>query len=231
MPPVLLLFQQRVCINEVQRKLVTASAANWHGNLVNYGRTNGGALANTIGLGEGGASGAWAGAGLNGGTNVAFMVNSCGVRGGPSNFFNAATFRHFAGVHSLHMLAPVAAWKTLASGSVFASDARAEPQRGSDLAWAIKNNPNSPVTWAWLNSTNAGYSFTAIQVSGPPTTPANYPWGCAISIARDNTAARADWHLNSETWAQAKSESNDALGNQYWAATIFCNYDRQTYGF
>lgn len=227
MPPVG--FGNRgVCIQEKQRQLVVAGTTSRHGNVVNYGRDHNQPLASTVGLGESTAGGAFAGAGTNGGSNVAFIVNSCGLR---SQYFVAATFKMFAGIHSLHMLVPVAAWRQNLTGELFASDARAEPNRGSDLAYAAKTNPNSVVANAWVNATIAGYSFTAIPLSNQNSTPAPYPWGCAISIGRDWSAALASWHINQETWSQAKNDANDAKGNVYWAARIHCNYDSVTYGF
>lgn len=217
----------KVCIQEKQRQIAVSGSTVRHGNFVNYGRDYNQALASTVALGEGTAGGSFAGAGTNGGTNLAFVVNSCGLR---SQYFVAATFKMFAGVHSLHMLVPVAAWRKNTNGLLYASDARTEPNRGTDLAYAAKTNPNSAVADAWLNATIAGYSFTSVPLSDN-STPANFPWGCAITIGRDHTSALAAWHTNQESWAQAKNESNDAKGNVYWAARIYCNYDSATYGF
>ncbi|MBK7583144.1 MAG: hypothetical protein IPI67_23465 [Myxococcales bacterium] len=219
------IVETKVCIKEKQRQIVTSSTVSSHGNLVNYGRTYPGATVSTIGLGEDAASGAFAGAGTNGGTNVAFIVNSCGLR---ARYWNAATVKFFAGVHSVHMLVPVAAWKDL-NGFLYTSDARTEPQRGIDVAIAAVTNPNSAVASAWLNSTQAGYGFTSVPIGGG--TPANHSWGCMMSIGRGHTQADANWHANQETWAQAKSESNDAIGSAYSRASIYCNYDSVLYGF
>ena len=103
-------------------------------------------------------------------------------------------------------------------------------RRGSDLATAALTNPNSAVADAWLNATQAGYGFTTVKITGGGT-PAAYPWGCMMTIARGATQNNATWHATQETWAQAKSESNDATGNSYYSGWIYCNYDNVTYGF
>lgn len=214
--------ESKVCIYEKQRRLTTASTISSHGNHVFYGRDCGTSCTQpfkSFAMGEDSSSGAFGGAGTNGGANVSFISNSCGVRSG---FLNLTTYNFFAGVHSVMMLMPTAAWRST-SGAIFQSDALGWNGRGAYIAQVMLTNPSSAVKDAWLDPTHVSYSY--VDLSG-----GTKRWGANIIIARGATQADADWHALTESWVGAKYESNDPTGRGYYRMYASCSYDCATWG-
>lgn len=214
--------ESKVCIGEKQRRLTTASTVSWHGNHVFYGRTCAptcGQSVKSFAIGEDPASGAFGGAGTNGGANVSLIVNSCGIR---SAFLNLTTYNFFAGVHSVMMLMPTAAWRDT-GGTIRYSDALLWAGRGADIAQRILTNPSSAVKDAWLNATHASYSY--VDLGG-----GTKRWGANVIVARGATQADADWRAATESWSDAKHEVNDPTGRTYYRMYAYCSYDCATWG-
>jgi len=211
----------RLCIKESARRLFTSSASSSHANQVWYGLNPGFTPYKSFALGEDAASGGYNGAGTNGGTNLAVIVNSCGIR---SHYYIDDTTHFFGGTHSVMMAMPTAAWKT-GGGQYCASDTATYAARGSYMANQALANPFAAVGDAWLNPTQVDHGF-ATTASG-----CSHSWGANIIIARDTTSSGAVWHRQTEGWMGARFESNDPKGNGYWAARWMCNYDCNTYGF
>ncbi|GMV27758.1 MAG: hypothetical protein AMXMBFR58_37890 [Phycisphaerae bacterium] len=189
----------RMCIQEKARRLVTASTQNAHANIVTYGRNyNSRWPFRSFALGEDLASGPFGGAGTNGGANVSFIVNSCGLR---SRYFWRGTSYFFAGVHTVMMAMPTAAWQAL-GGQWCASDAADTTSRGAEIANAILTNPGSATRDAWLIPSQLAY----VDLCG-----SNHPWGANIVMSRDASQLLANIHVNYESWTNAKRDDLDAI--------------------
>lgn len=214
------------CANLSPRRLVTSSSSNWHGNLVFYGDGR-------VKWGEDSASGSWAGAGTNGGTNVVFLVNSCGLR----PYFWAQQSPAFAGAHLIASIMPVSNVAKGSSGLSGCADAWNYDYRGFFLAAYALANPNSSITSGWFS--NLDVTPQAVGTSCPDLT-TNYTYGGGHGIGGcgaynvlsfDVTQSLANWHVDSESWLGARFEWNDATGNAYGRWAAHCNYDCYTYPF
>jgi hypothetical protein len=205
--------EQSTCINESSRRIITSSTNSSHANNVWYGYNN----QKSFALGESKFSGGYDGAGTNGGTNVAIIVNSCGIR---SRYFIDDTANFFAGVHSVMMTMPVESYLD-ASGNQQFSDTAQWSARGSTLSSFILANILGQASAAWWNPTmiQAGHGFNG-----------GHGHGANIVIGRDSTASMAQWHVKSESWLGAQIDQNDATGNGWWYAWYVCNYDCNTFG-
>lgn len=202
----------KVCIKEKPRAFVTSSSTNQHANEVWYGQTP---LKKSLAIGEDYVSGGFDGAGTNGGMNIFLLTNSCGMR---SNYWIQDSSYVFAGVHSWMMHVPTGAWwQPGALNNPQYSDTPQWSSRGSTLANLILANIYAPASTAWLNPT---------FVSG--STPS---FGANLVISQDINGTKTNWHIWSETWNQAKYDSNDATGNGWAQGGYVCNYDCATYGF
>jgi hypothetical protein len=210
------------CANSSARRMVTSSSGSHHSNFVWYGGNN-------VKWGEDSNSGSWAGAGTNGGTNLVFMINSCGLK--PYFWFELSPA--FAGVHLIAEIMPVS---NVATGNGCA-DAANYQYRGSDLASYALTNPYGSVTAAWFavldGTPQSGYGSCPDQNS-------NYTYGGGRGIngcgahnvlSYDVTQTLANWHVDTEGWIGARLESNDATGNGYGRWAAHCNYDCATYNF
>jgi hypothetical protein len=209
--------EKRTCINQAQRRIVTSSTFSQHSNFVWYGANGTASAVKTIGLGESANSGGFAGAGTNGGANVAVIVNSCGIR---SHHFLKDTQNFYAGVHSVMMTMPVASYLDTGGIERF-SDTRQWGARGSTFAGFILANPLAAASDAWFNPTMVNNSYTG---------PSGHNFGAQIVIAEDSTADNAIWHVLTESWIGTIIDSNDAKGNSFWGAWFVCNYDCNTFG-
>jgi hypothetical protein len=207
----------RTCIIQKVRGFATADNNPNHGNNVFYGKSYLGVPAKSFALGESANSGSFGGAGTNGGANVAVIVNSCGLRW---NYWTSATTYMRAGVHSILMASPSAAWRN--AGVHHFSDTVDSTNRGSELGYAIMNNINSLVKWGWLNPSMVDVGFVS--------TNAQHANGAHVMMASDVSSGVATWHINNETWANAKQDTLDAIGSGFTAGASLCNYDCATYG-
>lgn len=211
---------QHVCIQQTARIFQTSSASSLHGNIVTYGQNFGQPAALSIAWGEDSASGSWGGAGTNGGTNVAILLNSCGFR---SRLLAAETSNMFAGIHSLLVAVPTSALGYTGSfGTLAYSDASQWAERGANLAAIIQANLNAPVGDAWLNGTLLAHGFTGLN--GAP------PEGANMILSKDTTLSAVQFHANLETWNQAKQESFDGHGLGFFWFRYACNYSCNTLG-
>lgn len=212
--------QSKVCIAVSARELVTSSTVSWHGNFVRYGAGFLQPQQRSFALGESPSSGGFAGVGTNGGTNVGFIINSCGIR---SKYWQSASNFFHAGVHSVMMAMPTGAWINTSTGVKDGSDARNYTARGSYIANAILTNQFSAVRHAWLNPTQVDNGFATIKGTG-------FPSGANIIMARDSSASRTTWHLDTESWFGARLDSNDANGSGFAGFRVLCNYNCSLYG-
>lgn len=196
--------QTAACINQSPRRMVTSSTHSQHGNYVWYGDGD-----VSMAFGEDATSGGYDGAGINGGTNVVLITNSCGFRSHylwPVNY-NQPQF--YAGVHEVMVNMPVGNIYS-SSGSSSISDTAQWSARGSTLANLILTNTNAPADNAWLTPSfvNNNYAGTGANVVG----------------SFDVSSSAAQGRLQNETWAQSTQESRDTTGDgggyYYWT----CNF-------
>jgi hypothetical protein len=161
-------------------------------------------------FGESPNSGAFGGAGTNGGINAAFLSISCGVT---PNQYLSEYLNAFAGVSTIHTIMPTRV----------GDDTADVANRGRSLADRYVANPNSSVVFGWsdaLNSITGGY---ACEFGGG----GHGINGCGahLSMAVDIDSAGANWALNTENWVQLRNESNDPIGQGWYNISITCNYD------
>lgn len=189
------------CCYMVDRQAVTKSPSDKFNGLVNY--TSG-----PIRWGESPQSGAWAGAGTDGGANLVVLDISHGVL--PP--FWAQTFvRANAGVQLI---------ATMMTGG---GDTRNVPDRGAAFASFYRANQKGRVAEAWVQTMN---SLPANEGDSCPGGGGGHGFngcGCNLVIGMDVNAARANASLT-ESWVHLTHDSNDALGNQFYAARWVCNY-------
>lgn len=186
--------QGNSCFYNSGRYLVTSSSGNQHGGYVNY---SSGAVA----LGEG-TYGPWAGAGSDGGVNLAVFDLSHGVS---PMFWLPQLGPLFAGVHLVATLMPVY------------GDTNNTPDRGSTFAKQRSKNPAFPVARAWTETLNS-----------LPTTSFNTD-GCNFVMAMDSSLSRSQYHINSETWSDLTNDLWDGAGASYFTWQAICNYNVTQY--
>jgi hypothetical protein len=173
-----------------------------------------------VALGEDAASGGFAGAGTNGGTNVGIFVNSCGFR---SRYLDAETSFVFAGIHMLMGTMPIAGVLNTSTSATSGSDTAQWSLRGDTFGHYMNLNPSAAAADAWLNPTMANYGFTRIS-PGAPTD------GAQVVMSKDVSLAKVQSHTGSETWAGARLESNDATGVGWFWYRYTCNYNCSALG-
>jgi hypothetical protein len=184
---------------------VTSTANSSHGNFVQYGDRPTNPQPLSIALGESANSGSWAGVGTNGGTNIAIMTNSCGMR------FRVRTQdqNHFySGAHEVMMNMPVGNIKGTTSSSF--ADTAQWSARGSTLANLILTNVNAPASAAWLTPSFANSSYNGA--------------GANMVGAYDTTGTAVSNRLSGETWAQSRSDSRDATSAAAGGYYYTCNF-------
>jgi hypothetical protein len=172
-----------------------------------------------VALGEDANSGAWRGAGTNGGTNFAIFDISCAVR--PAQEVNEV-WNLFGGLHNLATLMPT-------NGH---SDAVDSTERGSLFAGFWHANPNSSVAQSWVSVIN---SVPSTEGSTCDNQGGFHGFsGCGanivISVAKDQRGA--NWENHNQTWTGTNGVSNDAndpVAAGYMQWTYICNYDCSTY--
>jgi len=97
------------------------------------------------------------------------------------------------------------------------------PDRGSTFASFFRANENSRVAGAWVQTMN---SLPASEGGSCPGGGGGHGFngcGCNLVIGMDIDAARANASLT-ESWVHLTQDSNDALGNRFFAARWVCNY-------
>jgi len=176
--------------------------------------------------------------GNHSGTNLAMIVNSCGIR---PNYIDADTTFMFAGVHSIMFTMPTnAVQREDLIGGVYSSDTAQNQARGSLFSSYLLANQLGSIASAWLQPTlnSATYGGIGFYSTGnaeldpisPYTDPTNQALGCQTIVSRAQSGSLAYWHAHSEGLVGAASESNDPTTNTYYSWNAQCNYSVDTYG-
>lgn len=161
-------------------------------------------------FGESPNSGAFAGAGTNGGINAAVLSISCGLT---PNMAVPQYINAFAGVSSIHTIMPTRR----------GSDTVDVTNRGKSMADRYIANQNSSVGFGWTDGLNSITGGGSCQFGGG----GHGITGCGanMSIAVDTNQSNADWSLYTESWVQLRNESNDPVGQGWMSWRGVCNYD------
>jgi len=176
---------------------------------VNY--TNGG-----VAWGEDPTAGSWAGAGTNGGINLAVIDNSCGIT---PDLYVPELLSTFAGVSTIALIMPTRVGDDTADSA----------DRGRAFADRYVANPNSAVAPSWADAINSTTGGGPCAFGG-----GNHGivgCGANIAISLEVDQPRVLWANRIETWVQLRDPANDGIG-QGWMAWIYtCNYDCNAHGF
>jgi hypothetical protein len=190
------------CCYMVDRQAATFSPAHdKFGGRVNY--TGG-----PIRWGESPQSGGWAGAGTDGGANLVVLDISHGVL---PTFWYQTFVRANAGV------------QMIATMMTAGGDTAIVAERGKTFATFYRANENARVSESWVETMN---SLPANEGGSCPGGGGGHGFngcGCNIILGMDHTLQRAQESLG-EGWVHLSHDSNDALGNQFFAARWVCNY-------
>ena len=170
----------------------------------------------TVRLGEDPSAGAWAGAGTNGGVNLAVIDNSCGIT---PDLYRPELFNAFAGASTISLIMPTRV----------GSDTADVSGRGRAFADRYVANPNSAVAPAWAESINSVSGGSGCAFGGG----SHGIVGCGanISISREVDEPRVLWANRTETWTQLRNEANDSIGGSWIAWIYTCNYDCNNHPF
>ncbi len=202
----------KTCVYTSPRYIVTESPGDKYGGWA--GLTHGGG----VGFGESTYSGAWAGAGTNGGVNLLVADQSFGVSPG---LFWAQLGSAFAGVHLWATLMPT--WGDTANVA----------DRGPKFAAQFQANSAGSVAAAWVATLNS---------LGSEGMACNGSWsrgggggingcGCNVVMSVDVDKGHSDAKINVESWNLLDLDVLDATGNGYMTYEWQCNYDSSTYGW
>jgi hypothetical protein len=170
----------------------------------------------TVRWGEDSSAGSWAGAGTNGGINLAVVDNSCGIT---PDLFVPELLNAFAGVSTIALIMPTRV----------GDDTADVANRGRAFADRYVANENSAVGPAWTDAINSVTGGTACAFGGG----SHGVIGCGahIAISVEVDQPRAEWANRIETWRQLRDPANDAIGHG-WISWIFtCNYDCNNHPF
>lgn len=166
--------------------------------------------------GEDPSAGTWAGAGTNGGINLAVIDNSCGITPG---MYIPQLLRAFAGVSSIALIMPTRV----------GSDTADVANRGRAFADRYVANVNSAVGPSWTDAINSVTGGSSCAFGG-----GNHGvvgCGAHIFVSVEVNQARAEWANRTESWVQLRNEANDGIG-QGWMSWIYtCNYDCNAHPF
>jgi hypothetical protein len=199
-------FDNPQCCYLVDRAAVTSGNFDANGGIVNY--TGG-----QVRWGESATSGAWAGAGTNGGTNLVVLDISHGIL---PTFWYQTLRNASAGVHMI---------ATLMTGG---GDTANVADRGSTFARMWAANPNGNVAQAWLDTMSTLPKEEGMACGNEGGHGFN-GCGCHIVVAMDNTAQSAASKM-SEDWIDLRSDNRDARGNDWYSARWQCNYTLSSTG-
>lgn len=207
-----------MCFYEYPHKMVTYSTGNRE-----WCNGSSGACTSYVSLsygdtkwGESAYSGAWAGAGTNGGVNMVVMDMSCGATP-PQQYLGDTLFPVFAGAHIVSTIMPNR------------GDTMNVADRGALFAHYYGVNPNSSIGQSWMLTLsslpyNEGFPCGASDYSTGGGHGIN---GCGanVSVSRDATATAASWHVNTESWTAITYDGNDATSGATWWYNWMFNYD------
>jgi hypothetical protein len=204
-----LFFSEGRCVYSQPRNIVVDRTGTFC-ELVNYST-------DAVRFGEDPTSGDWAGAGLNGGINLAVIDNSCGIT---PDLYWPELVNAFAGVSTIALIMPTRV----------GDDTADVADRGRAFADRYVANPNSAVAPSWAESINSVTGGSGCAFGG-----GNHGivgCGAHIAISAEINQARADWANRIESWIQLRDEANDAFGPTAWMSWIFtCNYDCNSHPF
>ncbi|MCE9669863.1 hypothetical protein LY474_18865 [Myxococcus stipitatus] len=190
------------CCYMVDRQFVTYSpSGDRFGGLVNYTR-------GPVRFGESPQSGGWAGAGTDGGANLVVLDISHGIL---PPFWAHTLVNANAGIQLIATL--------MTAGG----DTANVPDRGSTFSMFYRANENTRVSTSWVQTMN---SLPANEGGACPGGGGGHGFngcGCNIIVGMDNSPQRAAGSMT-ESWVHLSSDSNDALGNQFYEARWVCNY-------
>jgi hypothetical protein len=198
------------CEYDTPRQATVCSASNDRfGHAAYYSGGN-------VRFGESADSGNWAGAGTNGGINMAIMDVSCGAT---PEFMAQQFMPAFAGAHIVASIMPA----HVDSDTLDTSD------RGGLFAAAFRANPHGSVGMAWLNVVNSA-SGGSCQV-GSTTVPGHGIGGCGAHVIASFEEEQfwTDWALFSESWADLQYNVNDGRDGVAFNWGGICNWDCGTY--
>jgi hypothetical protein len=169
-----------------------------------------------VAWGEDPTSGAWDGAGTNGGINFAVIDNSCGIT---PDLYIPEMLGAFAGVSTIALIMPTRVGDDTADVS----------GRGSAFGDRYVANRNSSIARSWTDAINSVTGGSGCAFGG-----GNHGvigCGAHIAVSLEVNQARADWANRIETWEQLRDPANDGIG-QGWMSWIYtCNYDCNNHPF
>jgi hypothetical protein len=169
-----------------------------------------------VAWGEDPTSGAWAGAGTNGGINFAVIDNSCGIT---PDLYIPEMLGAFAGVSTIALIMP----------THVGDDTADVNGRGSAFGDRYVANRNSSIARSWTDAINSVTGGSGCAFGG-----GNHGvvgCGAHIAVSLEVNQPRADWANRIETWEQLRDPANDGIG-QGWMSWIYtCNYDCNNHPF
>jgi hypothetical protein len=168
--------------------------------------------------GESPFSTGWAGAGINGGINLAVVDASCAMMSGRER----EVWPVFAGVHMV-------AFTTVHSG-----DTADVSDRGSAFSARYQANPLGSVGRAWVDALNAVSNRNSWCSNAEKTQSFGGGFGyngCGLNemVSMDVDISVAEWHTDSETWQDVQNDELDSTGRSHWWGHWTCNWDCKTY--
>jgi hypothetical protein len=189
------------CCYMVDRALVTHGASDKFGGVVDY--TGG-----PVRWGESPQSGTWAGSGTNGGANLIVLDISHGI-------LPPFWYQTFSGAN--------AGVQLIATMMTAGGDTSNVPDRGAVFATFYRVNERFRVSESWVQTMNSLPPGEGGSCPGGGGGHGFNGCGCNIVIGMDISPERASGSLR-EDWMSLANDSNDAFGNQFYAARWVCNY-------
>ena len=171
---------------------------------------------NGVRWGEDPSAGSWAGAGTNGGINLAVIDNSCGIT---PDLYMPELLNAFAGISTIALIMPTRV----------GDDTADVPNRGRAFADRYVANVNSAIAPSWTDAINSVTGGSSCAFGGGNHGIVGCGAHIAISVGVDQ--AHADWANTIETWAQLRDPANDATGSNSMSWIYTCNYDCNNHPF
>ena len=171
---------------------------------------------NGVRWGEDASAGGWAGAGTNGGINLAVIDNSCGIT---PDLFIPEMVNAFAGVSTIALIMPTRV----------GDDTADVANRGRAFADRYVANVNSSVGPSWTDAINSVTGGSACAFGG-----GNHGvrgCGAHIAVSLEVDQARSEWANGIETWGQLRDPANDGIGSGWMSWIFTCNYDCNNHPF
>jgi hypothetical protein len=164
-------------------------------------------------LGETPATGAWRGAGTNGGTSLAIIHMSFSMW---TFFPETMWWSMFAGTHLI--AADMTSWGDIDGDAV---------NYGTEMATSYQTNPYGQVEEAYVNTFSSDQEGGGCANDGSPHGGFN-GCGCSfvMSISSTNAGAQAAF---TEDWYSLEQDLPTQNGSGYWYWNAVCNYNTSTY--